>query len=140
MSPLTVVISLERPCMSHLQYLTVRAHTQCPDSEMPGQPMEVPDDGENQHISGHALMATAPTYSHIQDHPGERYPAELPQVQREDLLRLLNLSSQLQVTEAELPPVKAWIRVMQDERFRMLSKEGISSLKEALARKVHCYR
>lgn len=125
--------------MGHLQYLTVRAHN-CPQSDMPGQPLEVPDDGENQHISGHALMATAPPYSHIRDHPGERYPNELPQVQREDLLRLLNLSSQLQVTEAELPPVKAWIRVMQDERSKLLSPENFAKLKATLARKVHCYR
>lgn len=128
--------------MGHLQYLTVRAHNypQCPNSEMPGQPLEVPDDGENQHISGHALMATAPPYSHIQDKPGERYPTELPQVQREDLLRLLNLSSQLQVDEAELPPVKAWIKVMQDDRFRLLGSEDLKRLKDTLARKVHCYR
>lgn len=128
--------------MGHLQYLTVRAHNfpQCPDAEMPGQPLEVPDDGENQHISGHALMATAPPYSHIQDHPSERYPNQLPQVQREDLLRLLNLSSQLQVTEKELPPVRAWIKVMQDERFRLLSAENFARLKAALVTKVHCYR
>lgn len=127
--------------MGHLQYLTVRAHNspQC-TGDIPGQPMEVPDDGENQHISGHALMATAPSYSHIQERPQERYPNELPQVQREDLLRLLNLSSQLQVTEAELPPVKAWIRVMQDERSRLLSREDLERLKGTLARKVHCYR
>lgn len=128
--------------MGHLQYLTVRAHNfpQCPDAGMPGQPMEVPDDGENQHISGHALMATAPPYSHVQARPGERYPNQLPQVQREDLLRLLNLSTQLQVTEAELPPVKAWIKVMQDERFRLLSTENFAKLKATLVRKVHCYR
>lgn len=128
--------------MGHLQYLTVRAHNspQCLEATMPGQPMEVPDDGENQHISGHALMASAPPYSHIRDHPGERYPVELPQVQREDLLRLLNLSSQLQVTDAELPPVKAWIKVMQDQRFKLLSTENFARLKATLARKVNCYR
>jgi hypothetical protein len=128
--------------MGHLQYLTVRAHN-CQvsaDCEMSGQAMEVPDDGENQHISGHALMFTAPPPSHIQESPGVRYPAELPKLQREDLLKLLDLSSQLQVNEPELPPVKAWIKLMQDDRFRMLSSEDFAALKSTLLRKVHCYR
>ncbi|KJX93641.1 hypothetical protein TI39_contig4278g00015 [Zymoseptoria brevis] len=139
---LDFVLTLERPCMTHLQYLTVRAHN-CQvseDHEMGGQPMEVPDDGENQHISGHALMFTAPPPSHIQENPGARYPSELPKVQREDLLKLLDLSSQLQVNEPELPPVKAWIRLMQDERFWGLSGEDLATLKKVLLGKVHCYR
>lgn len=132
---------LEKPCMGHIQYLHVRAHNfQTADGEMPGQPMEVPDDGENQHISGHALMATAPTYSHIMDNPASKYPAQMPQVKRPDLLQLLNLSNQLQVNEIEVPPVRAWIKLMQDERMKLLSVHDIAILKEKLLKKVHCYR
>jgi hypothetical protein len=125
-----------------MQYLTLRAHNcqTTADAEMGGQPMEVPDDGENQHISGHTLMATAPPQSHIQENPGVRYPAELPKLQREDLVKLLDLSSQLQVSAEELPPVKAWIRLMQDERTMELREEDFGVLKEVLAKKVHCYR
>ncbi|KAF7196830.1 hypothetical protein HII31_01748 [Pseudocercospora fuligena] len=135
------VLTLEKPCMGHIQYLHVRAHNfQTADGEMPGQPMEVPDDGENQHISGHALMATAPTYSHIMDKPASKYPAQMPQVKRPDLLQLLNLSNQLQVNEIEVPPVRAWIKLMQDERMKLLSVHDIAILKEKLLKKVHCYR
>ncbi|KXS95095.1 hypothetical protein AC578_9590 [Pseudocercospora eumusae] len=135
------VLTLEKPCMGHIQYLHVRAHNfQTADGEMPGQPMEVPDDGENQHISGHTLMATAPTYSHIMDKPASKYPAQMPQVKRPDLLQLLNLSNQLQVNEVEVPPVRAWIKLMQDERMKLLSVHDIAILKEKLLKKVHCYR
>ncbi|EME86965.1 uncharacterized protein MYCFIDRAFT_89771 [Pseudocercospora fijiensis CIRAD86] len=135
------VLTLEKPCMGHIQYLHVRAHNfQTADGEMPGRPMEVPDDGENQHISGHTLMATAPTYSHIMDSPASKFPAQMPQVKRPDLLQLLNLSNQLQVNEIEVPPVRAWIKLMQDERMKLLSVNDIAMLKEKLLRKVHCYR
>lgn len=139
---LTLILSLEKPCMGHIQYLHVRAHNyQSPgDGEMAGQPMEVPDDGLNQHISGHTLMATAPTHSHIMDNPNSRYPTQLPHVNRPDLLQLLNLSNQLQVTEPEMPPVRAWIKLMQDERMKLLSVHDIAILKEKLVKKVHCYR
>jgi hypothetical protein len=128
--------------MGHIHYLHVRAHNfqVTGDSEMMGQPMEVPDDGENQHISGHALMATAPTYSHIVNTPHERHPTELPNLRRSDLIKLLNLSSQLQINEQEVPPVRVWIKLMQDERVKLLDLHDFEMLKLRLRSKVHCYR
>lgn len=139
---LIILDSLERPCMGHMQYLSVRAHNaqSSLEGEMSGKPMEVPDDGENQHISGHALMATAPPYSHIMGNPGARYQHQLPDVQRENLMRLLNLSTELQVTESELPPVRAWIKIMQDARIQALGVNDFELLKSHLVKKVHCYR
>ncbi|KAF2160263.1 hypothetical protein M409DRAFT_70604 [Zasmidium cellare ATCC 36951] len=137
------VLSLERPCMGHIQYLHVRAHNYqaSQQGEMSGQPLEVPDDGKNQHISGHALMHTSPPYSLLMNDPGKRYPTQFPDgLRRDDLLRLLDLSSQLEVNDPELPPVKAWMKIMQDQRFRHLGVNDFSLLKETLLSKVHCYR
>lgn len=103
--------------------------------------MEVPDDGENQHISGHAMMATAPPYSLLMNDPSTRHPTQFPLgLKREDLLRLLDLSSQLEVNDPELPPVKAWMKIMSDQRLQHLGVNEFALLKETLLSKVHCYR
>lgn len=129
--------------MGHIQYLHVRAHNfqPGPDGAMPGKPMEVPDDGENQHISGHSLMATSTPYNHLMQDPNSRYPTQFPaDLKREDLLKLLDLSSQLEITEVELPPVKAWIKIMRDGRLGLFSVDDFALLKETLLKKVNCYR
>lgn len=128
--------------MGHIQYLHVRAHNYQPstDGEMAGQPLEVPDDGENQHISGHAMMATAPLYSDVMERPGTRYPCQMPQINRQDLLNLLNLSAALEIPEPEIPPVRAWMKLMQDERTRAFSAHDFEVLKTTLLAKIHCYR
>ena len=75
--------------MTHIQYLHVRAHNQDTpaDSVLGGQPEEVPNDDENRQISGHALMHTAPPYSHIMERPGTQYPTQYPtELRREDLV------------------------------------------------------
>ncbi|KAM3421314.1 hypothetical protein BST61_g1712 [Cercospora zeina] len=139
---LDFILTLERPCMGHIHYLHVRAHNYQPseDGGMGGQPMEVPDDGENQHISGHAMMATAPLYTDIIERPGSRYPCQLPQLKRQDLVNLLNLSAALEISEPEVPPVRAWIRLMQDSRTRGFSAHDFEVLKTSLLNKIHCYR
>lgn len=129
--------------MSHIQYLHVRAHNNqaMEDGRITSRPSEVPDDDENQHISGHALMATSTPYTHIIESPGESYPTELPQLQRQDLIRLLNLSAKLPgVTEPEMPPVRAWLMIMQDERCQGLHVDDFETLKASLLSRVHCYR
>ncbi|EME38839.1 hypothetical protein DOTSEDRAFT_48335 [Dothistroma septosporum NZE10] len=139
---LDFVLSLEKPCMGHMHYLHIRAHnSQSGSDEAMEPPTEVPDDGENQHISGHALMATAPSYSAVMKDPTTRYPTQYPHgLKREDLMNLLNLASQLETNEVELPPVKAWLRIMQDARLRQLSVNDFDLLKQNLLSKVHCYR
>ena len=128
--------------MNHIQYLHVRAHNPqtSADGEVPGPPIEVPDDGENQHISGHALMATAPLYTDIMERPGTQYSCQMPQINRQDLLNLLNLSAGLEILEPELPPVRAWMKLMQDERIRGFGPHDFEVLKTSLLGKIHCYR
>ncbi|KAF2208227.1 hypothetical protein CERZMDRAFT_107550 [Cercospora zeae-maydis SCOH1-5] len=139
---LDFILTLERPCMGHIHYLHVRAHNYQPseDGNMGGQPMEVPDDGENQHISGHAMMATAPLYTDIIERPGSRYPCQMPQLKRQDLVNLFNLSAALEISEPEIPPVRAWIKLMQDPRTRRFSAHDFEVLKTSLLNKIHCYR
>ncbi|GIZ38052.1 hypothetical protein CKM354_000147800 [Cercospora kikuchii] len=139
---LDFILTLERPCMGHIHYLHVRAHNYqaSEDGGMAGQPMEVPDDGENQHISGHAMMATAPLYTDIIERPGSRYPCQMPQLKRKDLINLLNLSAALEISEPEIPPVRAWIKLMQDSRTRGFSAHDFEVLKASLLHKIHCYR
>ncbi|CAK3792995.1 hypothetical protein DOTSEDRAFT_48335 [Lecanosticta acicola] len=140
---LDFILSLERPCMGHIQFLHVRAHNvqTAPDGSVAGRPLEVPDDGENQNISGHSLMATSIPFSHIMANPNARYPTQFPtDLKREDLLKLLDLSSQLEINEIELPPVKAWIKIMRDGRLGLFSVNDFAVLKQKLLQKVHCYR
>ncbi|KAJ8112208.1 hypothetical protein OPT61_g5369 [Boeremia exigua] len=114
------VLTLERPCMDHMQFLMVRAH----DAE--------------ETISGHALMATAPPDSHIAEHPEEKYPHQMPDVAMPDLMKLLDLSARLPL-DGEITPIMAWVMVLKDPSFKTLSKEEISAIKGELLAKVRCY-
>ncbi|CAO2656813.1 Nn.00g056160.m01.CDS01 [Neocucurbitaria sp. VM-36] len=112
--------SLERPCMDHMQFLMVRAHD------------------ADETISGHALMATAPPDAHIANCPQEKYPHQMPDVKMPDLMKLLDLSNRLPL-DGEITPIMAWAKILQDEKFRELSKEDIERIKEELLAKVRCY-
>ncbi|XPS70877.1 hypothetical protein M3J09_003080 [Ascochyta lentis] len=114
------VLTLERPCMDHMQYLMVRAH----DAE--------------ETISGHALMATAPPDSHIANCPEEKYPHQMPDVAMPDLMKLLDLSARLPL-DGEITPIMAWVMILKDQHFKTLTKEGIGAIKGELLAKVRCY-
>ncbi|KAJ4372262.1 hypothetical protein N0V83_004036 [Neocucurbitaria cava] len=114
------VLTLERPCMDHMQFLMVRAHD------------------ADETISGHALMATAPPDAHIANCPQEKYPHQMPDVKMPDLMKLLDLSNRLPL-DGEITPIMAWAKIIQDEKFRELSKEDIERIKEELLAKVRCY-
>lgn len=171
---------LERPCMGHIQYLHIRAYnnnnpppppssslpssttttTLSPHLPTPTPPEDVPNDNENLHISGHALMATAPSYTsimqhHQQQHQQHQHPASKtpppppppytpqfpPFTHRKDLIHLLNLSANLEICEQEVPPVRAWVKLMQDQRVReAFGWEELEEVKEWLVGKVCCYR
>lgn len=170
---------LERPCMGHIQYLHIRAYNNNnpppppPSSSLPSSstiplsphlptptpPEDVPNDNENLHISGHALMATAPSYTSIMQHhqqqqqqQQQQYPASKtaippytpqfpPFTHRKDLIHLLNLSANLEICEQEVPPVRAWVKLMQDQRVRQaFGWEELEEVKEWLVGKVCCYR
>lgn len=131
--------------MTHAQYLMVRAHNKESQHPETGDalaiPDEVPRDDENQHISGHTLMATVPSHSHVMDYPNDLAELKFPEgIQRKDLLKLLGLTSQLDISDQELPPVKAWLRVLQDPRYREMTVDDFALLKGRLLGKVQCHR
>ncbi|KAL1636129.1 hypothetical protein SLS58_009978 [Diplodia intermedia] len=115
------VLTLEKPCMEHMQFLLVRA-----------------EDNEAD-VSGHALMQTCPPHSHIAEHPEEKYPHKMLDVSQPDLMKLLDLSHRLPTMEGEITPVMAWVSIIQDPRFAELTKEDIEAVKGDLLAKVRCY-
>ncbi|KAI6862908.1 hypothetical protein KC323_g5270 [Hortaea werneckii] len=133
------VLTLERPCMDHMQYLLVRSHN------VEGQPMHHPmenaDDAEHEHMSGHALMATAPPHSHVMQKPAEKYPHQMPlDLGPDGLSKLLDLSNRLPFDRyTEITPVMAWTTILRHERVRELTEADIQTVKEDLSTKVRCY-
>ncbi|OJD33758.1 bzip-type transcription factor [Diplodia corticola] len=115
------VLTLEKPCMEHMQFLLVRA-----------------EDNEAD-VSGHALMQTCPPHSHIAQNPEEKYPHKMLDVSQPDLMKLLDLSHRLPTMEGEITPVMAWVSIIQDPRFPELVKEDIEAVKNDLLAKVRCY-
>ncbi|KAF7196502.1 AP-1-like transcription factor [Pseudocercospora fuligena] len=133
------VLTLERPCMDHMQYLMVRSYN--PDGKEFNHPMENPDDTEHEHMSGHALMATAAPYSHVMHKPTEKYPHQMPaDLDNPTLIKLLDLSNRLPLDhQGEITPVMAWKLIYLNERVRDLSKFDFERMKTNLATKVRCY-
>ncbi|KAF2707793.1 hypothetical protein K504DRAFT_458278 [Pleomassaria siparia CBS 279.74] len=114
------VLTLERPCMDHMQFLMVRAHD------------------ADETVSGHALMASAPPESHIANHPKEQYPHQMPDIAMPDLLKLLDLSNRLPL-DGEITPIMAWAMILRDQRFHELTAEEVLLIKTDLLAKVRCY-
>ena len=130
---------LERPCMDHMQYLLVRSHNG--DNQPFHHPMEAPDDGEHEHMSGHALMATAPPQSHIMGKPAEKYPHQMPaDVGPEGLSKLLDLSNRLPFEHySEITPVMAWTIIYQHAQVGEFCAQDFEQMKQELGTKVRCY-
>ncbi|ORY05677.1 hypothetical protein BCR34DRAFT_43418 [Clohesyomyces aquaticus] len=114
------VLTLERPCMDHMQFLMIRAN----DNEMD--------------VCGHALMATCPPESHVLNSPDEQYPHQMPDIAMPDLLKLLDLSNRLPL-DGEITPIMAWAMILRDERFGELAKGDLEGVKNDLLAKVRCY-
>ncbi|KAF2426525.1 hypothetical protein EJ08DRAFT_721730 [Tothia fuscella] len=114
------VLTLERPCMDHMQFLMIRSE----DS-----------DGE---FSGHALMATCPPVSHITTNPEEPYPHKMPEIGMPDLLKLLDLSNRLPL-DGEITPIMAWAGIRNHPRSKGLNKEDFEGLRDELLAKIRCY-
>ncbi|KAL1302528.1 hypothetical protein AAFC00_002914 [Neodothiora populina] len=130
------VLTLERPCMEHMQYLVVRSHN--PEGKAFNHPMERSDDGAHEHMCGHALMASCPPASHIMNSPDEPYPHKMPDLKTPDLMRLLDLSSKLPL-EGEITPVMAWMMILQSKRVFEMTAQDFELVKVDLAGKVRCY-
>ncbi|PNS17104.1 hypothetical protein CAC42_3839 [Sphaceloma murrayae] len=124
--------------MSHMQYLVVRSHNA--EGQPFHHPMERADDIEHEHMSGHALMASCPPFSHVMEKPGEPYPHQMPTgISKPDLRRLLELSARLPVDGGELTPVMAWAMILRDERIAQLTAQEIVAVQNDLLTKVRCY-
>jgi len=130
---------LERPCMEHMQYLLVRSHNAA--NQPFHHPLEPADDAEHEHMSGHALMATAPPHSHIMHKPAEKYAHQMPEgVGTGALANLLQLSNRLPMDrDGEITPVMAWMAVLTDPRLGELKMKDIEKLKMSLLDKTRCY-
>lgn len=104
-------------------------------------PMENADDSEHEHMSGHALMATAPPHSHVMQKPAEKYPHQMPlDLGPDGLSKLLDLSNRLPFDRyTEITPVMAWTTIIRHERVRELTEADIQTIKEDLGTKVRCY-
>ena len=125
--------------MNHMQYLMVRSYN--PDGQPFHHPMENPDDADHHHISGHALMASGPLYSHLMLKPAEHYPHQMPAgLDTSALVKLLNLSAHLPLDrEGEITPVMAWSMIFGHERVAELTERDLDRIGRSLADKVRCY-
>ncbi|XMA17682.1 hypothetical protein WAI453_010473 [Rhynchosporium graminicola] len=124
------VLTLERPCMDHIQFLVERA------SDLEGE------------FCGHALMASCPPVLHPEDMP------EMPfghgptnqngtaqktwDLTKPDLANLLDLSKRLNL-DGEITPVMAWGMVLGHPRFQELSTKDFEHMCMELGAKVRCY-
>ncbi|KAK5105812.1 hypothetical protein LTR62_002135 [Meristemomyces frigidus] len=127
-----------------MSYLLIRSHN--PTAPHPHHPLENADDSEHEHMSGHALMATAPPHSHILHHHAlpeqeKSYPHQMPAGMSTDgLMKLLDLSHRLPFASySEITPVMAWGSVLRHPRFAELSGEDFAAVKRELGAKVRCY-
>lgn len=125
--------------MDHMQYLMVRSHN--PDGQFFHHPMENSDDSEHDHMSGHALMHTGPSYSHIMNKPAEMHTPSLPaDLDSNSLIKLLDLSARLPLDrEGEITPVMAWSLIYGNQRVADLAAPDFERIKQNLVGKVRCY-
>lgn len=132
--------SLEGPCLHHIRYLVGRANN--PTGLAIQKPEEVPDDGINEHISGHALMASCPPPSHVVFNPTNDCPYQPPStLPKATLAELLGLYEKLpELGQAEIPPIKAWVKLRQDERFLRLDTVDFQLLADQLLPTIKCHR
>ena len=92
---------------------------------------------DNDKISGHALMFTAPPPDFIAQNPGI-YEAKPPEMATPDLNTLLANSRQFS-RNGEVTPVQAVHMIAEDPRFPLLSVQDFEDLKWSLKDKSRCY-
>ncbi|RBR08878.1 hypothetical protein FVER53590_01443 [Fusarium verticillioides] len=125
------VLTLERPCMTHIQFMVERA------SEPEGEPC------------GHALMASCPPDPAPETRPGLPFgKTHIPldgdtnqktwEVPKADLATLLDLSKSIDL-DGEVTPIMSWGMLMSHPRANELEVVDFRKLSEELVRKVRCY-
>jgi hypothetical protein len=124
--------------MDHMQYLVVRSHNS--EGQDFKHPLENPDDREHDHMSGHAMMATCPPYSHVKNKPNEPYPYQMPELGAPDLTKLLDLSARLPLnSDGEITPIMAWGILFRDPRITFLTIADFQRIRDEIGAKVRCY-
>jgi len=88
--------------------------------------------------NGHALMATCPPYSHIDQHPDEPYPHKMPDLPAVHLMKLFQLSGNLSL-DGELTPVMALNMIRSHDRYADLTAADFEALGRELRSKTRCY-
>lgn len=122
-----------------MHYLVSRANN--PPDRVPRHPADVPQDGQNEEISGHALMATCPPPTCDRTHATGRNAFEAQPVSKAGLARLFGLSEKLPgLGREELPPIKAWVKLRNDARFPRLNATDFHDLRTHLTPVVKCLR
>ncbi|KAF5632486.1 AP-1-like transcription factor [Fusarium sp. NRRL 52700] len=125
------VLTLERPCMTHIQFMVERAY------EPEGEPC------------GHALMASCPPDPAPETRPGLPFgKTHIPldgdtnqktwEVPKADLATLLDLSKSIDL-DGEVTPIMSWGMLMSHPRVNELEAVDFRKLSEELVRKVRCY-
>jgi len=93
-----------------------------------------------QAVSGHALMATAIPMDHVREHGMEvKLCPSLPEMERPDLSRMLNLAAKLPGLSKEVTPIMAWACILQHPRAIELDELDLQTIKSELKGKVACY-
>lgn len=116
------VLSLERPCMEHIQKLV---HDSL-------------EDPNGTAISGHALMASCPPESHMLDNPDIDWGSRTYDLQPGELNMLLNLSPKMSLS-GEVTPINAWAMIQSHPNFLQLTRHDFAVIKNELVPKVKCY-
>jgi hypothetical protein len=118
------ILQLEAPCRVHTEYLCREAHK---------------DVERDAFFSGHALMASCPPPSHIENVPeGNDYPHQTYELPLPNLEKLLNLSRQL-ITDGQVTPIMILQSLKNHEQYRSLNKDDVKTIVETLTAKIRCY-
>lgn len=88
--------------------------------------------------SGHALMASCPSWSHITTNPDEPYSQQMMSIPNSDLMRLFTLSQNLPL-DGEITPVMALNMIRSHPRYREMTLENFEAVTADLASKSRCY-
>ena len=127
---------LEKTCRDHSEYLIRRSMTSS-------------DDEDEAQYSGHALMASCPPPTHIENTPAQggglvpTYPHQVPQIPIEQLNNMLNLSYQFKaeglVPGGQVTPIMALQSLRTHDRYTSLTRNDVLGMIEAVKNKVRCY-
>lgn len=119
-----LILQLEAPCRVHTEYLCREAHK---------------DVERDAFFSGHALMASCPPPSHIENVPeGNQYPHQTYQLPLPNLEKLLNLSKQL-ITDGQVTPIMILQSLKNHAQYQSLTRDDVKTIIETLNTKVRCY-